>query len=152
MDISKSYKESFLGTAEYTARPLDTSKDIRDTLRKDAKETLDKLKAVGITPMLLTGDNAYAAAAIAESAGIGDVHANLLPEEKRNIIKEYSGGQEPVCMVGDGVNDALALAGADAGIAMGGIGSDIAVESADAVLVSDEIKQALSGIISVPCL
>ncbi len=114
---------------------------LRDMMREDAKETLDKLKAVGITPMLLTGDNAYAAAAIAESAGIGDVHANLLPEEKKNIIKEYSGGKEPVCMVGDGVNDALALAGADAGIAMGGIGSDIAVESADAVLVSDEIRR-----------
>lgn len=114
---------------------------LRDTLREDAKETLDKLKAVGITPMLLTGDNVYAAAAIAENAGIEDVHANLLPEEKMNIIKEYSGGKEPVCMVGDGVNDALALTAADAGIAMGGIGSDIAVESADAVLVSDEIKR-----------
>ena len=114
---------------------------LRDTLREDAKETLDKLKAVGITPMLLTGDNVYAAAAIAENAGIEDVHANLLPEEKMNITKEYSGGKEPVCMVGDGVNDALALTAADAGIAMGGIGSDIAVESADAVLVSDEIKR-----------
>lgn len=57
------------------------------------------------------------------------------------IIKEYAGGTEPICMIGDGVNDALALATADAGIAMGGIGSDIAIESADAVPVSDDIKR-----------
>ena len=67
--------------------------------------------------------------------------ANLLPEDKMRIIKEYAGGTEPICMIGDGVNDALALATADAGIAMGGIGSDIAIESADAVPVSDDIKR-----------
>ncbi|MCR5104443.1 MAG: HAD-IC family P-type ATPase, partial [Eubacterium sp.] len=74
-------------------------------------------------------------------SGISDVRANLLPEEKMKIIKDYSGGVEPICMIGDGVNDALALTTADAGIAMGGIGSDIAIESADAVLVSDEITR-----------
>ena len=114
---------------------------LRDTVREDAKETLDKLKAVGITPMLLTGDNEQAAKTIAANVGIADIRANLLPEEKMDIIKKLSGGKEPVCMVGDGVNDALALTSADAGIAMGGIGSDIAIESADAVLVSDEIKR-----------
>ena len=114
---------------------------LRDTLREDAGETLEKLKAVGIAPMLLTGDNEQAARAIAETVGIRDVRANLLPEEKMKVIKEYAGGAEPICMIGDGVNDALALTGADAGIAMGGIGSDIAIESADAVLVSDEIKR-----------
>ena len=91
--------------------------------------------------MLPTGDNEQAAASIANSVGIADVRANLLPEEKMNIIKGYAGGAEPICMIGDGVNDALALTSADAGIAMGGIGSDIAIESADAVLVSDEIKR-----------
>ena len=114
---------------------------LRDTVREDAKKTLEKLKAVGITPMLLTGDNQHAAGSIATSVGISDVRANLLPEEKMNIIKGYAGGAEPICMIGDGVNDALALTSADAGIAMGGIGSDIAIESADAVLVSDEIKR-----------
>lgn len=73
--------------------------------------------------------------------GIKDVRANLLPEEKMNIIRNYSGSADPICMVGDGVNDALALTSANAGIAMGGIGSDIAVESADAVLVNDDIKR-----------
>ena len=114
---------------------------LRDTLREDAKTTVEKLRSVGITPMLLTGDNEHAAAAIADSVGIRDVRSNLLPEEKMNVIKGFAGGAEPICMIGDGVNDALALTSADAGIAMGGIGSDIAVESADAVLVSDDIKR-----------
>lgn len=114
---------------------------LRDTLRADAKETVEKLKKAGITPMLLTGDNERAAASIARSVGIEDVRANLLPEQKLEIIRSCAGGDEPICMVGDGVNDALALTGADAGIAMGGIGSDIAVEAADAVLVSDDIKR-----------
>ena len=114
---------------------------LRDTVREDARKTLERLKAVGITPMLLTGDNNQAAGAIAQAVGITDVRANLLPEEKMDIIKGFSGGAEPICMIGDGVNDALALTSADAGIAMGGIGSDIAIESADAVLVSDEIKR-----------
>jgi len=91
--------------------------------------------------MLLTGDNEAAARAISAEVGISDVRANLLPEDKMHIIKDCAGGSEPVCMVGDGVNDALALSTADAGVAMGGIGSDIAIESADAVLVSDEIKR-----------
>ena len=114
---------------------------LSDTLRKDAGRTVEKLKSVGICPMLLTGDTSAAAETIAAAANISDVRANCLPEEKMEIIRGYSGGAEPICMVGDGVNDALALAAADAGIAMGGIGSDIAIESADAVLVSDDIKR-----------
>ncbi|MCR5396629.1 MAG: cation-translocating P-type ATPase [Lachnospiraceae bacterium] len=114
---------------------------LKDTIREDACETIQRLKAVGIEPMLLTGDNEFAAQSISASAGISDVRFNLLPEEKMKIIKEYEGGETPICMIGDGVNDALALASADAGIAMGGIGSDIAIESADAVLVSDDIKR-----------
>lgn len=114
---------------------------LRDTVRSDAKETLDKLKAAGITPMLLTGDNENAAGTVARTVGIADIRANLLPEEKMQIIKACGGGAAPICMVGDGVNDALALASADAGIAMGGIGSDIAIEAADAILVSDEIRR-----------
>ncbi len=114
---------------------------LKDTLRADAAETIEKLKVLGIEPMLLTGDNMAAAAGVAETVGIVDVRADLLPEDKMNIIKEQAGGKEAICMIGDGVNDALALTAADAGIAMGGIGSDIAIESADAVLVSDEIRR-----------
>ena len=91
--------------------------------------------------MLLTGDNASAANNIAKSVGIETVHTDLLPEDKMKIIMGYSDKGEAVCMIGDDVNDALALTSADAGIAMGGIGSDIAIESADAVLVSDEIRR-----------
>ena len=94
-----------------------------------------------MTPMLLTGDNARAAETIAARVGITDVRSELLPEDKMEIIREYALGAEPICMIGDGVNDAPALTAADAGIAMGGIGSDIAIESADAVLVSDDIKR-----------
>ena len=91
--------------------------------------------------MLLTGDHAEAAGSIAREVGITTVYAELMPEEKMRLIKENGGDAHPICMIGDGVNDALALTSADAGIAMGAIGSDIAIESADAVLVSDELRR-----------
>lgn len=114
---------------------------LSDTIRGDAADTIRRLKEAGVRPMLLTGDHAAAANAIAAEAGIEEVHANLTPEEKMSVIRKYAGSSEPVCMIGDGVNDALAMTTADAGIAMGGIGSDIAIESSDAVLVSDEIRR-----------
>ena len=113
---------------------------LSDTLRQNASATIKKLEDQKIKCMLLTGDNKEAATFIAEKAGIREVHANLLPEEKMQIIKNAQTGKEKVCMVGDGINDSLALATSYAGIAMGGIGSDIAVESSDAVLISDDIK------------
>lgn len=114
---------------------------LSDRIREDAPDTIRKLKETGVTPMILTGDHESSAKEVAREVGIDDVRANLLPEEKMSIIKEYAASDEPICMVGDGVNDALALTTANAGIAMGGIGSDIAIESADAVLVSDDIKR-----------
>ena len=114
---------------------------LADTIRPEAGETIRALESAGIACMLLTGDNERAARSAASAAGIADVRADLLPEEKASVVKEYEERGEPTCMIGDGVNDALALSSAYAGIAMGGIGSDIAVESADAVLVSDEIKR-----------
>jgi P-type E1-E2 ATPase len=114
---------------------------LADTIRTDAEETVSQLSAEGITPVLLTGDNKAAAETIAAEAGITTVRAGLLPEDKMNIIKGYETEETHVCMIGDGINDTLALSSAYAGIAMGGIGSDSAVESSDAVLVSDDIKQ-----------
>ena len=114
---------------------------LADTVRPEAGDTVRALESVGISCMLLTGDNERAARSAASAAGIADVRSDLLPEEKASVVKEYEDRGEPTCMIGDGVNDALALSSAYAGIAMGGIGSDIAVESADAVLVSDEIKR-----------
>ena len=114
---------------------------LADTIRPEAGDTVRALESAGISCMLLTGDNERAARSAASAAGIADVRSDLLPEEKASVVKEYEDRGEPTCMIGDGVNDALALSSACAGIAMGGIGSDIAVESADAVLVSDEIKR-----------
>ena len=114
---------------------------LADTIRPEAGDTVRALESAGISCMLLTGDNERAARSAASAAGIADVRSDLLPEEKASVVKEYEDRGEPTCMIGDGVNDALALSSVCAGIAMGGIGSDIAVESADAVLVSDEIKR-----------
>ena len=114
---------------------------LADEVRPDAASVVGRLLEENVTPMLLTGDNARAAETIAARVGITDVRSELLPEDKMEIIRQYAFGAEPICMIGDGVNDAPALTAADAGIAMGGIGSDIAIESADAVLVSDDIKR-----------
>ena len=114
---------------------------LSDTIRSDAAQTISRLKKSGVVPLLLTGDNEAAAGYIAGQVGISEVKSELLPEEKMRIIEDISKSDGAVCMIGDGVNDAPALTRADAGIAMGGIGSDIAIESADAVLVGDEIKR-----------
>lgn len=114
---------------------------LADTMRSDVPEALNRIKAEGITPLLLTGDNEAAAQAIARQAGIQEVHSGLLPEDKQTLIRKYTEEGKAIAMIGDGVNDALALRSAYAGIAMGGIGSDIAVESADAVLVEDNVRR-----------
>ena len=112
---------------------------VSDTVRDDAAKMILRLKKLNIEPILLTGDNKSAASHIAGIVGITNVKSNLLPEDKMKAIKEFENNKEYVCMIGDGINDALALKSAYAGVAMGGIGSDIAVEAADAVLVSDDI-------------
>lgn len=114
---------------------------LSDTIRSDAAQTISRLKKSGVVPLLLTGDNEAAAGYIAGQVGISEVKSGLLPEEKMRIIEDISKSGGAVCMIGDGINDAPALTRADAGIAMGGIGSDIAIESADAVLVGDEIQR-----------
>ena len=116
---------------------------LADTLRPDARETVSRLHAEGVLTTLLTGDNAQAANSIAREVGINQVRAELLPEDKVRIIRDelQRANTDRVCMVGDGINDAPALKTAYVGLAMGGVGSDIAVDAADAVLVQDDIKR-----------
>ena len=116
---------------------------LADTLRPDARETVSQLHGERVLTTLLTGDNAQAANNIAQAAGINQVRAELLPEDKVRIIREelQVDHADKVCMVGDGINDAPALKTAYVSLAMGGVGSDIAVDAADAVLVHDDIKR-----------
>ena len=114
---------------------------LSDTLRADAAEMIRAIKDCGVTPILLTGDHENAARAMAEKLGIADIRANCLPEDKLTAIDHYEVQDERVCMIGDGINDAPALKRATVGIAMGGVGSDIAVEAADIVLVDDQVGE-----------
>ena len=114
---------------------------LADTLRKDASSTVDELKASGVTPVLLTGDHENAAVHIARQLHIDEVHASCLPEDKLSWIDTSQKNHFPVCMIGDGINDAPALKKALVGIAMGKAGSDIAVDAADIALVNDDIKE-----------
>ena len=114
---------------------------LSDTVREESKDMIAKLDRIGVQPVLLTGDHKNAADAIASQLGIREVHAGCLPEDKLNHIGAYQEKGEAVCMIGDGINDAPALKKADVGIAMGGVGSDIAVEAADIALVDDEIRE-----------
>ena len=112
-----------------------------DTLREESAATIASLSEIGVQPVLLTGDHENAAGVIAQKLHISEVRANCLPEDKLKYIGEYQKKGLPVCMIGDGVNDAPALKKSDIGIAMGGAGSDIAVDAADIVLVDDEVKE-----------
>jgi heavy metal translocating P-type ATPase len=114
---------------------------LSDTLRKESGEMILKVKKTLIAPVLLTGDHKNAAMQIADQLYIDEVYADCLPEDKMGFIEACQQKKEYVCMIGDGVNDAPALKQAHVGIAMGGIGSDIAVEAADIALVNDEIKE-----------
>ena len=114
---------------------------LADTLRPDAPSTIAQVKKTGVIPVLLTGDHQEAAHSIAEKLAITEVKANCLPQDKLGYIEEYEQRKEPVCMIGDGINDAPALKKAQVGIAMGGIGSDIAVDAADIALVNDDIRE-----------
>ena len=114
---------------------------LSDTLRQESAPMIRCLHDLGAEPVLLTGDRETAAVAIAQQLHIQEVHANCLPEDKLNYIKAYQQEHRQVCMIGDGINDAPALKAADVGIAMGGVGSDIAVDAADIVLVDDEIRE-----------
>lgn len=115
---------------------------IADRIREDARSLVKELKRLGVKQIaMLTGDNKRAAGAVADQLGLDAYYAELLPEEKVRVLNELSQAYGSVAMVGDGVNDAPALATADLGVAIGGAGTDVAMETADAVLMSADIHK-----------
>lgn len=114
--------------------------ELRDRIRPDAKRMIAKLHEQGVrTIVMLTGDNERTARAVAAEVGIDEVRAELLPEDKVAAIEELVARHDMVAMIGDGANDAPAMARAHYGIAMGAVGSDAAIETADVALMTDDI-------------
>ena len=113
---------------------------VADTVRDSSREAIASLKALGVTPVMLTGDNVKTAQAIAKQVGIADVRGELLPEDKLTVINALL-ERGPVGMVGDGVNDAPALAKSSIGFAMGAAGTDTAIETADVALMQDDLRK-----------
>ena len=112
---------------------------LSDVIREDSKKMIDSLHDLGTETILLTGDNTETANYFASKVGIGKVYGNLLPEEKLSWIEKFKNEGKKVCMIGDGVNDAPALKTADVSVAMGSVGSDVAIEAADIALLGDDI-------------
>jgi Zn2+/Cd2+-exporting ATPase len=114
---------------------------VADTIKDSSREAVASLKALGITPVMLTGDNQATATAIAHEADIDEARGNLLPQDKLDAIKALQAQHGPTAMTGDGINDAPALAQADIGIAMGAAGTDTAMEAADVVVMNDDLRR-----------
>lgn len=118
---------------------------ISDTIKSNSKEAIKKLQEMGLEVVMVSGDNIRAANAIAKEVGINEVHAEVLPEEKVNVVSKYQDQDQKVLFVGDGINDAPALAKADVGIAIGS-GTDVAIESGEIVLVKDDLRDVVTAI------
>ena len=118
---------------------------VADTLKDTSAEAIVRLRALGLTPVLLTGDNKAVAATVAKQVGIDEVHAEVLPKDKVDVVKALQAEGRTVAMVGDGVNDAAALAQADLGLAMG-TGTDVAIEASDLTLVRGDLRSAADAI------
>ena len=114
---------------------------VADSIKPGSQQALRELRALGVEPVMLTGDNPKTAAAIAQQAGITDARGNLLPEDKLAAIEDLQRRHGFTAMAGDGINDAPALARADIGIAMGAAGTDTAMESADIVIMNDDLRR-----------
>lgn len=121
---------------------------LADMIRKESKSLIKALHQLDIQTILLTGDHEQVANRIAEELSINEIHANCMPEDKMKWIDNYQKLNQKICMIGDGINDAPSLKKAFVGIAMGGVGSDIAVDASDIVLVNDEINE-LSHLLSL---
>ena len=120
---------------------------VQDEIRPEAAKTIEKLKKIGIKKLtLLTGDNEKVAKQVARQVGIEEINANLLPDGKVRKIKEWQNNGFTVAMIGDGINDAPSLTSADVGIAMGGIGSDIAIETANVIFMADDLSRLVESI------
>jgi Cu+-exporting ATPase len=120
---------------------------VADTVKPTSAEAVERLRGLGMRPVLLTGDNARAAASVAAEVGIApdDVVAGVLPAGKVDVVKALQGDGHVVAMVGDGVNDAAALAQADLGIAMG-TGTDVAIQASDLTLVTGDLRSAADAV------
>ena len=114
---------------------------VADTIKTSSREAIASLRTLGITPVMLTGDNQATATAVAHEAGIDQARGNLLPEDKLEAIKALQREIGPTAMTGDGINDAPALAQADIGVAMGAAGTDTAMEAADVVVMNDDLRR-----------
>ena len=114
---------------------------VADTIKASSREAVAELKALGITPVMLTGDNQATATAIAHEAGIAEARGNLLPQDKLDAIKALQAQHGMTAMTGDGINDAPALAQSDIGVAMGAAGTDTAMEAADVVVMNDDLRR-----------
>ena len=114
---------------------------VADTIKPSSREAVASLRAMGITPIMLTGDNQATATSVAHEAGIDQARGNLLPEDKLAAIQALQRELGPTAMTGDGINDAPALAQADFGVAMGAAGTDTAMEAADVVVMNDDLRR-----------
>jgi Cd2+/Zn2+-exporting ATPase len=119
---------------------------VADTLKSTSTQAVAELGALGVVVVMLTGDNARTARAVATAAGISDARGDLLPQDKQSAIQDLQRSRGLTAMIGDGINDAPSLAQSDIGFAMGGAGTDIAIEAADVVIMNDDLRRVATTI------